>query len=538
MNLPLLHKLENNRIKVGAYARISRDKADLENSLETQIRYYTTLINANPTWEYAGIYADDGITGSSIKKRNQFQLMLTKAFAKEIDVILVKSISRFARNAIDLISTVQELRSAGVEVYFEKEGISTLDTASDVYLSMYSKFAEDELQSMSRNVLWSLEKKMEKGSFYLDASRMFGFMFDENRKVIINEKEAVWVRTIFQMYSEGINTALIADYLERNGIKTITGNTRWSSSSIRNMIRNEKYYGDVILQKTYSNGPLSQKQLINKGEKEKYLIPNALPAIVSRQLWDKCQQVMKTKAGFYHVGAKNTRNLETAYTRFGWCPYCRNNYFRKLNKKREMLVCSSNKNRLSCKESESVFVEHLNSIIPLLVKKLKANENEFKKDLIKEFAGSSSSMFQDEIDALNKEIDCFRAKIKEYNKFDNEAFNALKNELNKNIETIQNQIMILENERIQSINPVARAESIISELRKFPDGELGNYNFRKLFKKLIIINRDRLIFVIGSDNMDKIPLNPNTITMSYIESITYVIRSTRYDCHFGIYINK
>ena len=136
-----LHKITyGHKLKVAAYARISKDKTDLESSLESQIRYYTTLISNNTDWEFAGIYADDGISGATIKKRNQFQLMLTKAFAKEIDIILVKSISRFARNVIDLLSVIQELRDSDIEVYFEKENISTFDTKSDNYLTLYSKF--------------------------------------------------------------------------------------------------------------------------------------------------------------------------------------------------------------------------------------------------------------------------------------------------------------------------------------------------------------------------------------------------------------
>ena len=218
-----LHQLDaNGKLKVAAYARISRDKEDLENSLENQIRYYTTLIGENQNWIFSGIYADDGISGCQIKKRNQFQLMISKAFNNEIDVILVKSISRFARNVIDLLSVIQELRDANVEVYFEKENISTLDTSSDTYLSMYAKFAEEELISMSKNVSWSIQNKMKRGLFYLDAAKLYGYMFDENRNIIINENEAKWIRVIFQMYLEGANTAMIADYLERNNVKTLT----------------------------------------------------------------------------------------------------------------------------------------------------------------------------------------------------------------------------------------------------------------------------------------------------------------------------
>ena len=534
-----LHQLDSNgKLKVAAYARISRDKDDLENSLENQIRYYTTLIGENQNWVFSGIYADDGISGGQIKKRNQFQLMISKAFNNEIDVILVKSISRFARNVIDLLSVIQELRDANVEVYFEKENISTLDTSSDTYLSMYAKFAEEELISMSKNVSWSIQNKMKRGLFYLDAAKLYGYMFDENRNIIINEKEAKWIRVIFQMYLEGANTAMIADYLERNNVKTLTKMDRWSPSSIRRIIRNEKYCGDVLLQKTYSESPLSKRRVINHGEKEKYLVEDAIPAIVSKSIWKRCQEIMDEKADKYKITHINVKSLENAYTNFGFCPYCRSNYFKKLNHGKRMLYCRSNKDRMLCKDSESVYAEHIDQIIPLLVKKLKNNESSFRKDLVAAFSDNNTAEIDNKIAVLDAQLTGLRQRLGECENMADLAISALKEQLKKNIEEVTSQKLILENERLITSNADSRANEIIKELRAFPGNTIGDYDFRKLFKKMIVINRDRLAFVVGSGDMDKIPLNPNTITMKYIESFDYVIRSTGYTCHFGIYINK
>ena len=535
-----LHQLDTNgKLKVAAYARISRDKDDLENSLENQIRYYTTLIGENQNWVFSGIYADDGISGGQIKKRNQFQLMISKAFNNEIDVILVKSISRFARNVIDLLSVIQELRDANVEVYFEKENISTLDTSSDTYLSMYAKFAEEELISMSKNVSWSIQNKMKRGLFYLDAAKLYGYMFDENRNIIINEKEAKWIRVIFQMYLEGANTAMIADYLERNNVKTLTKMDRWSPSSIRRIIRNEKYCGDVLLQKTYSESPLSKRRAINHGEKEKFLVEDAIPDIVSKSIWKRCQEIMDKKADKYKITHINVKSLENAYTNFGFCPYCRNNYFKKLNHGKRMLYCRSNKDRMLCKDSESVYAEHIDQIIPILIKKLKNNESSFRKDLVAAFSDNNTAEIDNKIAILDAQLTGLRQRLGECENMADLAISALKEQLKKNIEEITSQKLILENERLITSNADSRANEIIKELRAFPDGNtVGDYDFRKLFKKMIVINRDRLAFVVGSGDMDKIPLNPNTITMKYIESFEYIIRSTGYTCHFGVYINK
>lgn len=535
-----LHKnTDGKKLKVAAYARISKDKTDLESSLESQIRYYTTLIAENHEWEFAGIYADDGISGVSINKRNQFQLMIAKAFAKEIDIILVKSISRFARNVIDLLSIIQELRDADVEVYFEKEKITTFDTKSDTYLTLYSKFAEEELNSMSKNVNWTIKQNMRSGKFFINAAQLFGFMFDENRNLVINEKEARWVRVIFEMYSQGHNSAEIADLLERNEVKTLTGLERWSPSSIRRIIRNEKYCGDVLLQKTLTENPLSQRRIVNHGEKEQYLIENAIPAIISKDLWRTCQERMSQNASTYHIGNKKCMNLKTPFTGFGFCPYCRNRYFRKFNRKTEMLYCLSNKDRFKCSESESVFINDLRHIIPILVKKLKDNETELRTELIKAFTTKEDDSLLQEINELDTQIAQLREKLNDYTNLSGQAFESVKEQIRKQINELSDKKAVDENKRLMNISPEGRANSIIKELRDFPNEEvLNDYDFRKLFKQMIVINRNRLIFVLGSENMDTIPFNPNTIPMSFIESYDHKVRSTTSTCYFGIYINK
>ena len=367
-------------------------------------------------------------------------------------------------------------------------------------------------------------------------------MFDESRNIIINENEAKWVRDIYQMYVSGQNTASIADYLESNSIPTLTGNGRWSSSSIRRILKNEKYCGDILLQKTYTDGPITQRRLTNNGVKEKYLLSNVLPQIVSRELWEACQKKMSENATIYKIGKKNCKNLTTAFTGFGFCPYCRNSYFRKFNRKVEMLYCSSNKSRRMCTDSESVFIDDLKKIIPILVKKLKVNESEFKKELVKAFSETNSDegvSVSKEINDLTSEIALLRDKYADYAKLDGDAFDSVRKEIKRSIEVLENKRILLENQRITNFNPESRATSIIKELRKFPDeDDIGDYDFRKLFKQMIVINRDRLIFVIGSDDMNNLPRNPNKIPMMFIESYTYKVRSTTSTCYFGICINK
>ncbi|MBR0295610.1 MAG: recombinase family protein [Bacilli bacterium] len=528
------------KLKVAAYARVSRDKEELENSLENQIRHYTTLINSYEEFEFAGIYADDGISGGTIKKRNQFKYMLQKAFAHEIDIILVKSISRFARNVVDLLSTIQELRDEDVEVYFEKENISTLDTKSDNYLTLYSKFAEEELNSMGGNVRWSIQQKLERGNYRINAVNVFGYYYDEDRNFKINEKEAKWVRVMFQMYIEGNNTALIADFLERNNVKTVTGLERWTSSSIRRILRNEKYCGDVLIQKSYSENSVTKRRIINHGERQKYLFRDVIPPIVSRSDWLKAQEIMNEHKKIYHIGQKNCHALQTHYTGFGYCPYCGSNYFRKFNRKVEMLYCSSNKDRCTCKESESVYIEHLDKIIPILIKKLKVNEPELRKRLMQVFSDTNvDKSIKEEIDEINGQIEFLNKRLDDFSSLAGDGMELVKNEIKKEIANQTDKKLFLENEIITSINPAARTEEIIKTLRTFPDVDsIGDFNFRALFKRLVIVNRDRLIFVVGDDDLNKLPNNINKIALEFIETFDYRVRSTTSRCTFGIYINK
>ena len=535
-----LHPTDINRkLKVAAYARISKDKADLESSLEAQINYYTTLILENPDWEFAGIYADDGISGATIYKRNQFQLMIQKAFAKEIDIILVKSISRFARNVVDLLGTVHELRDADVEIIFEKEGISSFDTNNDLYLTLYSQFAEEELISMSKNVKWRVNKDMQAGKYYIDANTLFGYKFDDDRNVVINEKEARWVKDIFEMYAAGKNTAAIADYLEEHNVRTTTGLCRWSGSCIRRILKNEKYKGVVVLQKSYVVDPITQRRAVNNGNLEKYIIENGIEPIVSKELWEACQLRMAENKERYKLQPKNNRNLATPYTAFGFCPYCRQSYFKKMNRHTRILYCSSNKARALCKESESVFIDDLDKIIAMQINILKENEKELKELLTSAFQNKDYEKLSTAINEEKEKIEDLHKQLEECDSLKVEGIDYLRAEIKKQIKEHENRKIVLENERLTLLKPESIAEEVIQELKKAPEADsIGDYDFRKIFKNMIVINRDKLLFVIGSADMSKVPLNPYSLIPHFNGTYQRKERSMTYLTQFGIYINK
>ena len=248
---------------------------------------------------------------------------------------------------------------------------------------------------------------------------------------------------------------------------------------------------------------------------------------------------MDERAEKYRSREKRKGKEISYFTGFGYCPYCRKPYHRKMNKGVEMLYCASNRERSLCKESESVFVEHLRRIIPLLVKKLKANEKELRAELENTFQDENSESNKRRISEIEGELEKARANYLAYEGLEGEAFEVMRKELKGRMDVLSSEKAFLENEGLKSIDPKARASDVMKALRDFPDDvRIGDYDFRKLFKRLIVVSRDRLIFVLGSEDLSSLPYNPQTIPMRFIESYRYKVRATWSICHFGIYINR
>ena len=256
--------------KVCAYARVSTDSEEQLTSYESQIKHYSEYIKSNPEWEFVGIYADEGISGTQVKNRTEFQRMIDDALGGKIDIIIAKSISRFARNTVDTLNNVRLLREHNIDVYFEKENIHTLLLDSEMFLTLYSAFAQAESESLSMNVKLGLKAKMKRGEFVGNV-KCYGYdWIKETKKLKINEEQAEVVRQIFNWYVDGIGSYTIAKKLNEEKVKTNRGG-KWTPSSVRQIIRNEKYVGDLINQKTYSISPLTHKKAINFGGKRKVL---------------------------------------------------------------------------------------------------------------------------------------------------------------------------------------------------------------------------------------------------------------------------
>lgn len=264
------------RKKVAAYARVSVDTESLKHSLSAQVSYYSSLIQGNPEWEYAGVYADEGISGTSTEARTRFNQMIADCEAGKIDIILTKSISRFARNTVDLLSTVRHLREIGVEVRFERERINTFTADGEVMLSILASFAEQESISLSQNLKWRVRKGYEQGKPHAHL-KLFGYRWEGDERVIVPE-EAEIVRFIFSEYLSGKTFSAIAGELDAKGVKGASGKAPIHPMTIRGIIINEEYTGCQIYQRAYAHAP--RKLKLNHGELPMYRVDNHHEAII------------------------------------------------------------------------------------------------------------------------------------------------------------------------------------------------------------------------------------------------------------------
>ena len=278
------------QIRVAAYCRVSTDQEEQQNSYQVQIDYYTDLINSNPEWTMAGIFADEGISGTQTKHRKEFNKMIRKCRQKKIDLVLCKSISRFARNTVDCLEHIRELKMLGIGVIFEKENINTLTMNSEFIISLYGSFAQAESEGISKNVTWGVEKSFREGKVRYSLDRMLGYRMGDDGVPYVVEAEAEVIRYIFQLCLDGLSTRRIANRLAEEGIKKWDGTTKWFANTVYFILRNEKYAGDAVLQKTYTEDCISHKKVKNHGEKNKYIVYDCHPAIIDRDTYNRVQQ--------------------------------------------------------------------------------------------------------------------------------------------------------------------------------------------------------------------------------------------------------
>jgi len=296
------HQLVASLRRVAAYARVSTDSDEQFTSFEAQVDYYTRQITANADWTMAEVYTDEGISGTNTKKRDGFNRMIVDALAGKIDLIITKSISRFARNTVDTLTAVRQLKEKGVEVYFEKENIYTMDSKGELLITIMSSLAQEESRSISENVAWGKRAKCEEGKVYLPYKQFLGYEKGPDGQPQIVEGQAKTVRLIYALFLDGLMPSSIAKRLEAMGTLSPAGKQRWQTSTVESILRNEKYKGDALLQKTFCVDFLTKKMKRNEGELPQYYVERSHPAIVSPEVFDEVQQELKRRRETRYVG--------------------------------------------------------------------------------------------------------------------------------------------------------------------------------------------------------------------------------------------
>ena len=503
--------------RVCAYCRVSTDMEEQKNSYYSQINYYSNYIKSNKEWDFVGIYADEGISGTMIKKRNEFKRMVDDCRAHRIDIVIAKSISRFARNTVDTLNTVREFRELGVDVYFEKENIHTLKLDSEMFLTLYSAFAQAESESTSMNVKLGYKAKMKRGE-PCGSIACYGYTWDKTlKKLIINEKESKIVKKVFNMYLKGDGSSVIARKLTEEKITAPSGGNTWHPSVIRSMIQNVKYVGDICGQKYFVENPMTHKLIKNRGQKNMYYVTEHHEPIINKKIFEKAQEIYKARSITIKDGKEYCPkySLRHTFSSMIYCNNCGETYTRRYAKYKNKdgimhehvyWACSSIPKKINCGKSVAIRDDELKSLFVSLYNKYLCGSqttNLLKKirDVIyKENSEEKINNVENKIvkvrDQINKIID-----LSLNNEISDEIFSSKNKELNE-------ELLRLEDEKGKILNyssHMRTEEKRMQEIEKILDKAKTMKKFDdEIFKK--ITNR-----VIIGEYDDKNAYNPNVI---------------------------
>ncbi|HRV29673.1 MAG TPA: recombinase family protein [Spirochaetia bacterium] len=377
-------------LRVAAYCRVSTTLEQQETSYEAQVSYYTEKIKSNPNWKLAGIYADDGKSATNTKKRDDFNAMIEDCMAGKIDMIITKSVSRFARNTVDSLQNIRKLKEKNIAVFFEKEGVNTLESIGELLITILSSQAQEESRNLSENTRWGVVRRFENGIVSVNHNKFLGYTKDKNGELVIVPEEAELVRRIFRLYLEGNSIIQITRILESEGIKTVTGRTKWCPGVIDKMLSNEKYMGDVLQQKTYTIDFLTKKRVKNNGIVPQYYIEDDHEAIIPKELYYQVQEEKARRASLHKsaVARKEKKEKSKYSSKFALsdimvCKECGQPYRRqvwsKYGQKTAVWRCE---NRLkngtrNCKHSPTFKEDILHEAIMTAINSVVENRGEF-----------------------------------------------------------------------------------------------------------------------------------------------------------------
>lgn len=408
--------------RAAAYCRVSTDDEEQLTSYNTQKRVYTDMVMANKDWELVGIYADEGISGTRADKRPEFKRMIDDCFAGKIDYIITKSVSRFARNTVDCLDHVRQLKARGIGVYFEEQNIDTLKCDSELYLVIYAGFAQSESESMSKNITWSYRKNFEDGKCIYIYKKLLGYKKGADGTPEIVPEEAVIVERIFNMFLAGMTAEGISNVLKAEKIKVPGKELNFSKKMILGILQNEKYCGDCILQKTVTVDCISKTRKKNEGEAPMYLVENSHPAIVSREVFNRVQEEISRRKALPPQSKKKAVTASGKYSKYALtevlkCGECGSRYKRvtwtSRGKKQIVWRCVSrlDHGKKYCKDSITVKEGELQEAIVRAIRKFNEEDDSTYIALMKATLGDALG-----ITGNNEEIEFLERRIEALNK--------------------------------------------------------------------------------------------------------------------------
>ena len=403
------------QLRVAAYCRVSTEQEEQQNSYQVQIAYYTDLINRKKEWTLAGIFADEGISDTQTKKRTEFNRMIRMCRNKKIDLVITKSISRFARNTVDCLEYVRQLKDLGIGVIFEKENINTMTMTSEFMIALYGSFAQAESESISKNVSWGKEKAYREGKVQFQYKYLLGYKKGADGKPEIVPEEAETVKLIFNMYLDGYTLLNIADTLMAQGRRTATGKNIWSKGEVQRILKNEKYVGDALLQKSFTVDCITHKVVKNNGERPMYLVTDHHTPIVDRDTFNRVQQELARRTSKRKISDKTKTEQgkysgKYALSELLICGHCGTPYRRRVwsrnGKKQVVWRCISRleHGKKYCPDSPTIKEEQLHKAIIRAINNYYSCRNDIARILKANIGSVLECQGQEEILAAGKRL--------------------------------------------------------------------------------------------------------------------------------------
>lgn len=513
--LLLKHNDENALLRVAAYCRVSTDSDDQIESYKAQVAHYSEAIAKNPKWRFVEIYADEGITGTQDKKRKNFMRMIRDCDKGKIDLIITKSVARFARNTVDSLRYVRKLKAEGIGVYFEEQNLDSLKVDNEMLIGFYSVMAQAESENISANVRWGIRQRMKSGTFAFRYN-ILGYRKGADGQPEIVHEEAEHIQTIYRMYLDGSSLDQIKAYLERNKILTAQGSEVWSKQIIQNILTNERYCGDMLLQKTFTENPITKKVKKNRGEMAKYLISNNHPAIIDRDTYKLVQmevarRASKRKTADKTITEQGKYSGKFALTELLVCGECGSTYRRitwtKKGKSRKVWRCLSRIEHGTqyCSHSISVDEEKLKKAICRALNKIIEHKQEamdlIMSNLSYAVIGDDDVLYissiENQLKGLDEEMD--RAvRLSQNSEGDPERFRQMISELCRQMTALRQELELTKaklatNEKVSA--EIERIKETLSdETAKF--SEYDEITVRRLVEYIRVMADGKIIVVL------------------------------------------